>query len=175
MLFRSVRFVFDEADTGDTRLIFPKGENGSAFNILAHFDYADPIADNLPIAREVVFGPFNGFTVTPSFLNVREADATIGTKTFSVKMDRQPTANVTVALTVSDPAQVGVTPLTLTFTPADFASPHTITVTATDDGTADGDKSVQITLQPAVSTDKQWNRIDPDDVTVTVRDKAPTP
>lgn len=172
---QGVRFVFDQADTGDSRLFFPQGENGSAFNLLAHFEYSDPIADNLPIGREVVFGPFNGFVVTPTFFNVREADPTIGTKTFSVKMDRQPGANVTVAVAVSDPTQVDVTPLTLTFTPADFASPHIVTVTAKDDGAADGDKDVRITLQPAVSTDKQWNRIDPDDVIVTVKDKAPTP
>ena len=82
---------------------------------------------------------------------------------------------VTVGVTASDSTQVTVSPATLTFTPINFATNQIVTVTARDDNTADGAKSVRITLAPAVSNDVQWNGIDPDDVNVSVLDKAATP
>lgn len=172
---QGVRYVFDQTESGDLRLRLPQGENGSSFNLLAHFDYHDSIGDHLPIAREVVFGPFNGFSVKPASLNVQEAAGAAATKTFTVKMDRAPTAPVTITLTVDRPAEVDVAPLTLTFTSENFAAKQTVTVTAKDDGVLDGPKNVRINLQPAVTEDRQWKGIDPNDVAVLVLDKAPAP
>ncbi len=170
-----VRYVFDKSANGDRRLRLPLGENGSSFNLLVVLTYNDPLAKALPISRAVVFGPFNGFIVKPDSLIVREADATEMTKTFTVKMDRAPVANVEVAVTASDSTQVDVSPAKLTFTPTNYSIEHTVTVTAKDDNTADGVKSVRVTLAPAVSDDVQWNGIDPDDVNVSVLDKVATP
>ena len=172
-----VRYIFDQANaSSDLRLRLPPGENGSAFNLLAHFDYHDPIGDHMPIAREVVYGPFNGFIVKPMSLSVQEAAAGDGAaKTFTVKMDRRPSAPVTIALSVDKPAELLVAPLTLTFTPENFATKQTVTVTAKDDNAVDGAKNVRVTLAPAVSDDRQWNGIDPDDVAVLVLDKATAP
>ena len=172
---QGVRYIFDQGAAGDLRLRLPAGENGSSFNLLAHFDYHDPIGDHLPIAREVVFGPFNGFVVKPISLSVQEAAGAAATKTFTVKMDRAPTAPVTITLSVDRPAEVEATPLTLTFTPENFSTKQTVTVTAKDDAVVDGSKNVRISLQPAVSDDRQWKGIDPNDVAVLVLDKAPTP
>ncbi|MEO8352159.1 MAG: peptidylprolyl isomerase, partial [Chthoniobacteraceae bacterium] len=170
-----IRYVFDKSKKGDRRLRLPIGENGSSFNLLAVFDYDDPLARAMPISRTVVFGPFNGFVVKPTSLVVREADALEMTKTFTVKMDRAPEANVEVTLTASDSTQLEISPAKLIFTPFNFAVPHTVTVTAKDDNAADGVKSVRITLAPAVSDDLQWDGIKPDDVNVSVLDKAATP
>lgn len=172
---QGIRFVFDRSTGEDRRLRLPRGENGSAFNLLAVLVYPDPLARKLPIDRAVVFGPFNGFKVKPKSLVVREADAAEMTKTFTVKMDRAPEADVTVNLTVSDATQLTLAPATLTFTPANFGTEQTVSVTATDDGAVDGIKSVRITLAPAISADPQWRGIDPDDVTVSVLDKIATP
>jgi hypothetical protein len=90
-------------------------------------------------------------------------------------MDRAPTAPVTINLSVDRPAEVEVTPLTVTFTPENFSTKQTVTVTAKDDAVVDGSKNVRINLQPAVSDDRQWKGIDPPDVAVLVLDKAPTP
>lgn len=172
-------FNFTASATSDDRLILPKGENGSTLNLLAHFEYTDPLADSMPIGRDVVFGPFNGFHVSVSSLSVQEGSATIGSKTFSVTMDRQPTANVTVDFVASDTTQVDLSPAShqLVFTPQNYADPaaHIVTVTAKDDAATDGTKSITVTLKPAVSTDRQWKGINPDDVFVTVLDKATTP
>jgi cyclophilin family peptidyl-prolyl cis-trans isomerase len=172
-------FSFRVNATGDDRLVLPKGENGSSFNLLAHFEYSDPLANNMPIGHDVIFGPINGFNVTASSLVVQEGSTTIGSKTFNVTMDRKPTANVTVNFSASDATQVDVSPAShqLVFTPQDFDNPfsHTVVVTAKDDGPGDGTKNVFITLAPAVSADRQWNGINPSDVFVTVLDKANTP
>jgi hypothetical protein len=44
----------------DLRLVAPKGQNGASYFILAHLDYSDPLADQLPISKDVTFGRING-------------------------------------------------------------------------------------------------------------------
>lgn len=170
---QGVRYVFDQSGDTDQRLRLPKGEIGSSLNILSVFDYNDPLARALPISRTVVFGPLNGFVVNPKALVIREAGGDSASAAFTVRMDRQPSANVTVSVTLSDATQATISATSLTFTPENFNAKQTVTVTAKEDGAVDGTKTVRVTLGAAVSADRQWSGIDPDDVTVSVLDKLP--
>ena len=84
----------------------------------------------------------------------------------------RPLRSLTLRIASSNPAVGVVVPGTLTFTPENFGTKQTVTVTAKDDNLVDGTKSVRVTLAPAVSDDRQWDGINPDDVSVLVLDKA---
>lgn len=109
--------------------------------------------------------PSPGFTITPT--NGLTTTESGGTATFTVVLDTQPTANVTLTLGSSDVTEGTVAPLTLTFTPGNFATPQTVTVTGEDDTLLDGDQSYTIITNGATSTDPDYNGLNPVDVTVT--------
>ncbi|TAH31449.1 MAG: DUF4347 domain-containing protein [Oscillatoriales cyanobacterium] len=94
-----------------------------------------------------------------------------GKATFTVKLNSQPSANVTFALSSSNVAEGTVSTNSLTFTPANYNQPQTVTVTGVDDLVADGDVVYKIVTAAAVSTDPNYNNLKPDDVTVTNSDK----
>jgi len=67
--------------------------------------------------------------------------------TFSVVLNARPSADVTMAVTVSDDGdEATVSPGSLTFTPLDWNAPQIVTVTGKDDDIVDGDQPYQITL-----------------------------
>ena len=79
-----------------------------------------------------------GITVSPTTLTLAEADDTTtmgvteNVKTYTVKLDSQPTGTVTVAVASGDTKVATVSPATLTFTASDYAA-KTVTVTAVPD------------------------------------------
>jgi cyclophilin family peptidyl-prolyl cis-trans isomerase len=173
-----IRYVFINDGSTDSRLRFPAGENGAGLNLLAHFQYSDPIANHLPIAREVVFGPYDPFIVKPSTtLVVKEAGGEQISAKFRVRLARQPDANVTIPLSLSatDATQISISATSLVFTSANWNTFQEITVTAKDDNTVDGTKSARVTLGVADSTDVRFDNLDPTDVPVSVLDKTVTP
>jgi large repetitive protein len=89
---------------------------------------------------------------------------------FSVSLGTKPSANVTIALASSDATEGTVSPATLTFTKENFAAPQVVTVTGVDDTLADGNVAYVVTLAPTVSTDKNYNGVDPTDVNVSNTD-----
>ena len=107
-----------------------------------------------------------GVTVTPTALTVTEEDATADS--YTVVLDTQPTADVTV--TVAGHAGTDVIPstTTMTFTPQNWDTDQMVTVTAADDADISND-SVTLT-HTAASTDSDYDGITIDDVTVTVND-----
>jgi lipocalin len=90
-----------------------------------------------------------------------------GQATFTVVLNSQPTANVTIALTSSNANEGTVSPASLTFTPTDWNAPQTVTVTGVDDSVADGNQVYSIITDPATSTDAGYQGRDADNVTVT--------
>jgi hypothetical protein len=63
-----------------------------------------------------------------------------GTATFTVVLNTQPTANVTIGLSSSDASEGTVAPTSLTFTAANWSTwPQTVTVRGEDDAQVDGD------------------------------------
>ena len=109
-----------------------------------------------------------GFTVNPlSGLTTSEVG---GKAEFTVKLNAQPTADVTIGLRSDNVAEGTVSTESLTFTDANYNQPQTITVSGVDDLVADGPLPYKIVTAAAVSTDANYNNLDPEDVTVTNSD-----
>lgn len=93
-----------------------------------------------------------------------------GTATFTVVLDSQPTADVTIGLSSSDTTEGTVAPSSLTFTNANWNTPQTVTVTGVDDAQVDGSIVYSIVTAAAVSADGAYNGFDASDVAVTNAD-----
>ncbi|MBD1899508.1 DUF4347 domain-containing protein [Trichocoleus sp. DQ-A3] len=105
-----------------------------------------------------------GFTISPISGNTTEAG---GTATFTVKLNSQPTANVTLGLTSSDTTEGTVSSPSLTFTANNWNIAQTVTVKGVDDALVDGNIAYNIITAPSVSTDLNYNKLNPVDVAVT--------
>ena len=90
------------------------------------------------------------------------------TATYTVVLNSQPSGAVTVTAASADSGAVTVTPTVLTFTPGNWDTAQTVTVTAVDDNDAD-DESVDVSHTAASSDDAAYNKAG-DVVTVTVTD-----
>jgi len=104
-----------------------------------------------------------GITVDPiSGLTTTET----GTATFSVKLNTQPSANVTIGLSSSNPDEGIPTVSSLTFTPENWNIAQIVTVAGIDDGILDGTTPYSIVTAPAVSADPKYNGMDAADVSL---------
>jgi Bacterial Ig domain len=109
-----------------------------------------------------------GITVTPTSGLVTTEDG--GTATFTVVLDSQPSALVTIAL-ASDNSAEGTVPTTpLVFDSTNWSTAQTVTVTGVADFVTDGSIAYNIVLSAATSADAGYNGIDPADVSVTNQD-----
>ncbi len=111
------------------------------------------------------FSDLNFIKVTPtSGLYTTESHAKAS---FSVVLTSRPTANVTISLSSSNPAEGTLLTSSLTFKPAKWNVPQVVTVTGVDDSIADGAIAYTIVTGPATSADPIFNGMDGDDVQVT--------
>jgi hypothetical protein len=109
-----------------------------------------------------------GVTIKPaSGLTTTEAG---GAASFTVVLDTQPTADVTINLSSSDTTEGTVSPASLTFTSSNWNTLQTVTVTGVDDLNADGDAAYFIDIAPAVSADGKYNGLNPHDASLTNTD-----
>ena len=107
---------------------------------------------------------FVGFTISPISGNTSEN----GTHaTFTVKLNSQPSDNVTISVSSNDTTEGMASTPSLIFTPANWNVNKTVTVTGIDDAIIDGNQNFTIILDPATSTDANYNGLDPADVSVT--------
>jgi hypothetical protein len=116
-------------------------------------------------------GPTPSISVTPTN-NLQTTEAG-GTATFSVVLESQPTANVTINVTSSDTTEGTVDKSTLTFTSVNWNVPQVVTITGVDDPDQDGSIPYTIQLSTAVSTDPNYNGKKPSDVSVVNIDNEP--
>ena len=145
--------------------------------VTAAANSADLIYNGINAADVAVTNTDNdaaGIIVTPtSGLTTTEAG---GTATFTIVLTSQPTADVTIALSSSDPTEGTVSPESVgfagvvKFTGANWNTPVTITVTGVDDVLDDGDVAYTIVTAAATSTDATYNGVDAADVAVTNTD-----
>ncbi len=111
-------------------------------------------------------------TPTPGGITV---SATTGLKTtesgdtdsFTVKLNSQPTANVTIGLGSSNTIEGVISPAFVTFSPDNWNQAQKVIVKGVDDKVADGEKKYTIVTAPAVSTDPKYNNLNAADVSVT--------
>lgn len=109
-----------------------------------------------------------GIAVTPTTgLTTTEAG---GTATFTVQLASQPTSNVVIGLSSTNAAEGTVAPASLTFTPANWNTPQTVTVTGVDDAVHDGDITYKVILAPATSADANYDKLKASDVTLVNKD-----
>ena len=109
-----------------------------------------------------------GFTVNPTAGLVTTESS--GTATFTVKLNSQPGADVTISISSDDTSEGTVSPASLTFTTANWASEQTVTVTGVDGPMADGNIVYHIVTGASVSSDTNYSGLNPPDVEVTNND-----
>ena len=117
--------------------------------------------DNIVVCQAVASA---GISVTPTSGLQTSEDGT--SDQFSVVLNTQPTSDVTIQLNSDNTDEGTVAPSNLTFTSANWNTPQIVTITGVDDMDADGDITYNIILNSAVSSDADYNGIDPDDVSV---------
>ena len=140
----------DAADDMATLTHNPSGANyGSVSNAI------------LPVT--VTDDETRGVTVTPTSLTVTEG----GTNTYTVVLDTQPTATVTVTIVdPTDNADVTADPASLTFTTSNWSTAKTVTVSAAEDDDSTEDRA---TVTHTVSGG-DYGTVTADSVDVTVTD-----
>lgn len=140
--------LLGDGDTTYTILTAAAVSADSAYNGKNALDVTVVNEDN-DTAR-ITINPVEGLTVSESG----------STANFTVALQTQPAADVTVNFTVSDPTEGSVSPASVTFTPADYATPKTFTLTGVNDDVNDG--PVSYTLNGTVtSTDVGYAAIQP--------------
>ena len=107
-----------------------------------------------------------GVTVSKSSLTVTEQDAS--GDSYTVVLDSQPTADVTISVGGQSGTDVTAAPTPMTFTTLNWATAQTVTVTAGDDADTTND-TVSLT-HSAMSSDSDYQGITIAGLTVTVAD-----
>jgi subtilisin family serine protease len=98
-----------------------------------------------------------------------------GAVSFTVKLNSEPTADVTFAISSSDTTEGVVSVASLTFTAANWSALQTVTVTGVDDAVFDGNIAYSVVIGAAASTDAVYNGINPADIGLTNNDDDPAP
>ncbi|MBA7677495.1 hypothetical protein ES703_85753 [subsurface metagenome] len=110
----------------------------------------------------------SGITVTPNAgLITSEEGEEAG---FTVVLNSAPESDVTITLNSNDTSEGTISPSSITFTSINWSAQQTITITGIDDDDQDGNQLFSIVLDPATSTDPDYNGLDPIDVAVTNND-----
>lgn len=145
------RFGGGVAASGDTVAVCATGDDDNGENSGSVY-----ILDGMP-----------GVTVTPTsgLTTSEEGDSA----TFTVVLDTNPYADVTIDLACSDTGEGSISTTSLTFTRTNWNVAQTVTVTGVDDDEDDDDQTYTVSLSAASSTGV-YNGVDPDDVTLTNAD-----
>lgn len=89
---------------------------------------------------------------------------------FTIVLNSQPIADVSIGLLSSDQGEGTVSPGKLTFTRDNWAAPQVVTIKGVDDAMADGSQPYRIITQHALSDDPSYNDMNPANVDVTNTD-----
>ena len=106
-------------------------QNAMVTHMVSGGDYGSVSATGVTVT--VTDDDTRDLILSPASLTVAEGDR----ETYTVKLDSQPTAEVTVGIS-SDITDVSVNPATLTFTTGNWASAQTVTATAHEDNIDEG-------------------------------------
>ncbi|MCK6489145.1 MAG: hypothetical protein L6R48_12595, partial [Planctomycetes bacterium] len=82
----------------------------------------------------------------------------------------RPTATVTIPVSSSDPSEASLSPTSLSFTTANWATPQAVTIYGIDDALADGNQAYQAVISAAASSDPVYAGRDNDDPAMTTVD-----
>ena len=118
---------------------------------------------NVPTSTVQLFTP--GVTLSSTSATVAEDS---GTATYTVVLTSAPANDVVIAVAETS-ADFSVSPTSLTFTSVNWATPQTVTITATSDSLVEGTETSSIT-HTATSVDGNYNSIAIFSITVTITD-----
>lgn len=127
-------------------------------------DYDDMAVDNLTLTNRD--DDSSGILVTRTDAQdqtTEEGD----TATFSVVLNSQPTASVTVNFSVNDATEAELDLTSLTFNSSDWATPQSVTVTGLDDDLADGNVAFAVVFGDTLSLDPAYEEITPGNLAYT--------
>lgn len=142
----------------DRRLLAGLGLPDSLnMSLLSETDAAESFEDFVPPDGMGLAADLAGFTLSKNTATVAES----GTQdNLTVVLTGRPQSNVTLKITSSDTAEVSVSPASLTFTPADWDEPQTVTLTGVDDFVIDGSQSRVVTVSvDAASSDDAFDSL----------------
>ena len=123
---------------------------------------------NLPVTVLNIDRGTPGVVVSPPGLSVAENG---GSATYTVGLTSQPTANVYVVASPADKSRVLLEPVQLRFTPSNWSTPQTVTVTSMGDADINPGGSITIPVtHRAWSDDPDYDGYDVDSVEVRVAD-----
>ncbi|WP_293337891.1 FG-GAP-like repeat-containing protein, partial [Microcoleus sp. CAWBG58] len=134
-------------------------------------DAADVSLTNLLVIQyglrpQIVAYPTSGLTTT-------EAG---GTANFSVFLTTQPRSTVTIPISVDNPTEGKISRSEVTFTPENWNTSQTVTVTGVDDAIKDGDRTYTIKFDRSATDDLNYKFLSPNNLTVTNTDnETPAP
>ena len=131
---------------------------------------SDAVYDGLDAADVAVINTDDdtaGITVSAISGHTSEAGAAA---TFSIVLDSEPIADVTIALSSSDTTEGTLGAASLVFTAANWNMPHVVTITGVDDAIDDGDVSYTIVTDAATSSDALYEGLNAANVVVTNTD-----
>ncbi|MEZ4798217.1 MAG: hypothetical protein R2809_00270 [Flavobacteriales bacterium] len=113
---------------------------------------------------------YPGFAAANTSYQVSEMGST---NSIPVTLNTQPSADVTISISSSNPSEISFSPATLTFTSANWNTPQYITVQGLDDSADDGNTVTTLTLS-ASSADANYNSLSAFTVNVTNLDDDAT-
>ena len=132
-------------------------------------DYEGVIAADVEVT--IIEDDTAGVTVSTDEVEIPEG----GSQSYTIVLDTEPTANVTVAIQVPENADVAVDVTELTFTAEDWNQAQTVTVTAAEDADAVADDPVVLThtvsggdYEGVIAADVEVTIIEDDTAGVTV-------
>ena len=139
--------VDDAVDDGNIVYGITTGAATSVDAKYAGLDASDVVLTNVDDdTAAVVVSPISGDTTEAG-----------GVATFTIVLASQPTADVEITLSSSDPTEGAATMPSVVFTAANWDIAQTVTVTGADDAVDDGDVAYSIVTDAAVSADANYN------------------
>ncbi|MCP4755233.1 MAG: hypothetical protein GY866_30585 [Proteobacteria bacterium] len=154
----------EKKDIGTLASVISSGiENGLLEGGVAQSEI-DAVKDDIELEIENGKGAIVGITIDS--VNGLSTTESGGTASFTIRLNTQPTEDVALTVASSDLEEGTVSPSSLTFTNSNWSSDQEITATGTDDDLTDGYQSYTIVINAAVSSDADYNGIDPEDVII---------
>ena len=156
---RAVAGIITGSQSPYTAVVIPKAVPGGITVAVR-----DSVGDSIAISVGIIH---TGTRTVDSVVPTTEDG---GSYSFTVVLDTQPSADVTIAVSSSDTTEGMVDKSSLVFTTVNWNIPQRVTVTGQADTLTDGDQDYTIMLAAAVSTDTNYNGIDPIDIAITNTD-----
>jgi len=160
----TVTGVDDDLDDGDQSSTVTVAVNAGSTDDASY----DALSDQT-VSVTTVDDDDTGFSLSETTASVTEAGST---DTFTVVLDSEPTGDVVFDVSASDIGEAIVSPLTLTFTTANWDDTQTVTVTGVDDDLDDGDQSstVTVAVNAGSTDDASYDALSDQTVSVTTVD-----